>query len=141
MTPLTLILLILMGITLFVWGFTEGQQRPTRSAQHLLEQRVIAGVREEGEKQVKIIGQTIAANKKEEIYLRYIFCLYVQDQIKQLPDFKDTDEDALKYATRIVTDFYKAHRQEFDDNFKENIDQVSMEVFNDTTEDGNNKAN
>lgn len=134
MNPLALILLILMGGTLWFWGFLEGRDRPSRTAQRKMTDRALEDLRKEADQQVKKIGLNIAQSRKEEIYLRYLLCTYIQEDILELPDFNGTQEEALKLAVKIAKDFYSTHEESFNNNFKEGIEQASMDIINGKTD-------
>lgn len=96
--------------------------------------RALEDLRKEADQQVKKIGLNIAESRKEEIYLRYLLCTYIQEDILELPDFNGTQEEALKLAVKIAKDFYSTHEESFNNNFKEGIEQASMDIINGKTD-------
>lgn len=133
MNPLALILLIIMGATLWFWGFLEGRDRPTKTAQRKMTEKALEDLRAEADSQVKRIGFNIAESRKEEIYLRYLLCTYIQENILELPDFNGTQDEALKLAIQIARDFYNSHKDNFNNNFKDGIEQASVDILNGKT--------
>lgn len=129
MDPFVFLILILMLVVAWFWGFTEGRERPTAQARSKMVSTAIHELQETAEQQAKKLGYNIAQSRKEEIYVRYAMCTYIQKEILALPDFDGTAEDALSLAVKIVADFLKQNRQAFDENFKDGVEQATMEIM------------
>lgn len=96
-------------------------------------EKALEDLRAEADSQVKRIGVSIAESRKEEIYLRYLLCTYIQENILELPDFNGTQDEALKLAIQIARDFYNSHKDNFNSNFKDGIEQASVDILNGKT--------
>lgn len=123
MSFITILLLICINVTCFIWGWSEGSHRLSQKLINKVRGDVTEQIDSNARKAFREYVHKVADNRKEAIYARTLFITYIVEEIEALPDWTGTKDEAEQYAFKIFQDFEKEHRQEFEDNFDAAIDQ------------------